>query len=683
MSSMLRKGTKQFKPSARPRPPAPRPASSQPSARPSIEPPSQPPAPATRPSDSLTPVVENAAEREAPGTALAQPSESTPHEAQSQTSITTSQEGELSSRAKRKEGPSGVEDSSLSSQPPTKVRKLTPPNEVRGNPTSHERHTAVATAPTNLLSTPPSSSISQPVARPGPSPDTPPISQATIQESVRAQTSQHSNAPVVDRSEASRTNTTAVVSNSRIGIPNAASEAEEPSGDAGEARAENPTESVGTGASARSLQVGPDDSQASVSVTQRSIGDDDTSGMRTSEANQPPQTVAPETPISGEAPAPVEETAPPQKKPRKKPAPRKKKIQTQEGDEESATAGTEPKKPRRAAGPKRERKKKDGEVEKKSKKREETPEGAEDDILDHTTVKMADLCRDIRIGKKFSKHDEIKLRHSRKKVREQIEKEHPELLSLLDGPNDNEAETRNDEPTPIISSNGVQMRVVDGQIVIDERSLQVDRHRQALDEGLVMEEIEENDFSKATNSGAYMKRASATRWDEAANELFYQGLRQFGTAFEMIAAMFPGRSRRQIKLKFVREERENPQKVDRALMGKTEEINFDEYTTLTGQKYEEVADIEAEARRIDEEQRAEEAAIESAKAASIQKKKDAISSAARRVLDSVGDDDDEGPESQKENAAAAKGKKKAAKPKKKNPHSASGGGEEVEILGTV
>ncbi|PQE32753.1 hypothetical protein CJF32_00009656 [Rutstroemia sp. NJR-2017a WRK4] len=677
MSSMLRKGTKQFKPSARPRPPAPRPASSQPSTRPSIEPPSQPPAPATRPSDSLPPVVENAAEREAPG-----PSESTPHEAQSQTLVTTSQEGESSSRTKRKEGPTVVEDSSLSGQPPTKVRKLTPPpDEVRGGPTSHERHAAVATAPMNVLFTPPSSSTSQPVARSGLSANTPTVSQATAQESVRARTSQLSNVPVVDPSEASRTNTTAVISNSRIGTPNAAAEAEEQSRDAGEARAENPTELVGIGASARSLQVGPDNSQAPGSATPRSIGDDETSGTRASEANQPPQAVVSETPLSGEAPTPAEETAPPQKKPRKKPAPRKKKIQTQEGDEESAFTETEPKKPRRATGPKRERKKKDGEAEKKSKKREETPEGAEDDILDHTTVKMADLCRDIRIGKKFSKHDEIKLRHSRKKV---TENDHPELLGLLDGSNDNEAETRNDEPAPIISSNGVQMRVVDGQIVIDERSLQVDRHRQALDEGLVMEEIEENDFSKATNSGAYMKRASATRWDEAANELFYQGLRQFGTAFEMIAAMFPGRSRRQIKLKFVREERENPQKVDRALMGKTEEIDFDEYTSLTGQKYEEVADIEAEARRIDEEQRAEEAAIESAKAASIQKKKDAISNAARRVLDSVGDDDEEGPESQKENAAVGKGKRKAAKPKKKNPHSAAGGGgEEVEILGTV
>ncbi|PQE13060.1 hypothetical protein CJF30_00002971 [Rutstroemia sp. NJR-2017a BBW] len=630
---MLRKGTKQFKPSARPRPPAPRPASSQPSTRPSIEPPSQPPAPATRPSDSLPPVVENAAEREAPG-----PSDSTPHEAQSQTPVTTSQEGESSSRTKRKEGPTVVEDSSLSGQPPTKVRKLTPPP------------------------------ASQPVARSGPSANTPTVSQATAQESVRARTSQLSNVPVVDPSEASRTNTTAVISNSRIGTPNAAAEAEEQSRDAGEARAENPTESVGIGASARSLQVGPDNSQAPGSATPRSIGDDETSGTRASEANQPPQAVVSETPLSGEAPTPAEETAPPQKKPRKKPAPRKKKVQTQEGNEGSTTAETEPKKPRRAAGPKRERKKKDGEAEKKSKKREETPDGAEDDILDHTTVKMADLCRDIRIGKKFSKHDEIKLRHSRKKV---TEKDHPELLGLLDGSNDNEAETRNDEPTPIISSNGVQMRVVDGQIVIDERSLQVDRHRQALDEGLVMEEIEENDFSKATNSGAYMKRASAS-------------LRQFGTAFEMIAAMFPGRSRRQIKLKFVREERENPQKVDRALMGKTEEIDFDEYTSLTGQKYEEVADIEAEARRIDEEQRAEEAAIESAKAASIQKKKDAISNAARRVLDSVGDDDEEGPESQKENAAVGKGKRKAAKPKKKNPHSAAGGGgEEVEILGMV
>ncbi|KAM3078815.1 hypothetical protein ACMFMF_003747 [Clarireedia jacksonii] len=659
---MLRKGTKQFKPSARPRPPAPRPASSQPSAQPSIEPPSQTPAPATRPSDSLPPVLENVAEREVLQTALAQPNEPTPHEAQSQTSVATSQEGESSTSTKRKAGPSAVGDSSLPNQPPTKIQKLIPPDEVRGTPTSDERHTAVAAAPANILPTPPSSSTSYPVDRPGSSSATASVSQASVQESIHAQTSQYSNTPVIGQ-------------------------AREPRRDVGEIRAEDNTELVGTGVFTGSLQVGRGNSQESSSATPRTAENEDISGLRSSGVSQPSQSVVSETPISGEVPTLADEAAPPQKKPRKKAAPRKKKTQAQEGDEESATTEAEPKRPRRAAGPKRERKKKDGEAEKKRKKREETSEGAEDDILDHTTVKMADLCRDIRIGKKFSKHDEIKLRHSRKKVREQMEKEHPELLDLLDGPNGDEAETRHDEPTPIINSNGVQMRVVDGQIVIDERSLQVDRHRQALDEGLVMEEIEENDFTKAMNSGSYMKRVSATRWDEAANELFYQGLRQFGTAFEMIAAMFPGRNRRQIKLKFVREERENPQKVDRALMGKTEEIDFEEYTTLTGQKYEEVADIEAEARRIDEEQRAEEAAIESAKAASIQKKKDAISSAARRVLDSVGDDDEDGPESQKENASAVatgKGKKKPAKPKKKNLHSISGaGGEEVEILGTV
>lgn len=200
--------------------------------------------------------------------------------------------------------------------------------------------------------------------------------------------------------------------------------------------------------------------------------------------------------------------------------------------------------------------------------------------------------------------------------------------------------------------------------------------------GQVLEEIEENEFTRAVNSSQHMKRTAAIRWDDDANELFYQGLRQFGTTFEMIAAMFPDRNRRQIKLKFVREERQNPEKVDRALKGKTDEIDFEEYTQLSGRKFEDSADIKAEAKRLLDEHNAEEEKVIAAKAAADRKKKEAISNAARRGKGGASDGED-GPESQKENTGAVLTRKKPAKSKKNNKASMQGGGEEIEILGTI
>lgn len=47
--------------------------------------------------------------------------------------------------------------------------------------------------------------------------------------------------------------------------------------------------------------------------------------------------------------------------------------------------------------------------------------------------------------------------------------------------------------------------------------------------------------------------------------LVLQALRQFGTDFEMLQCLFPGRSRRQMKAKFKKEERLNPDLITYAL----------------------------------------------------------------------------------------------------------------------
>jgi transcription factor TFIIIB component B'' len=162
--------------------------------------------------------------------------------------------------------------------------------------------------------------------------------------------------------------------------------------------------------------------------------------------------------------------------------------------------------------------------------------------------------------------------------------------------------------------------------------------------------------------------------------------------------MFPHRNRRQIKLKYNKEERTNAAKLNRALLGeKTEGIDLEEYKNLTGLEFEDIAAIDAERAAIDREHIAEQEKHAAEAAEETRKKKEAInarSNAARRILDSV---DDDGPgESAKENhepsasksreaSAAPKSKKgkAVAKPSKKNKHSYRGGGEEVEVFGDL
>ena len=400
---------------------------------------------------------------------------------------------------------------------------------------------------------------------------------------------------------------------------------------------------------------------------------------------------------TGDAP---QEAAPGTEKPKKKKATKRKKIQAAEdGDDARATIDMQINRPRRATGSKRSRKKKDGD--KTKKRRGMTPDGAEEDVVDHSTMKMSDLCKDLRIGKKFSKHDEIKQRVVQKKVKAKLAKTHPELISLVEGEEQEgeagqaqpDAEGDASEPAAQVVPSGPQMRVVDGQIVLDDSSLQIDRHKRAQAENVEMEEVEENEFTRITTSGTFMKRERAQLWDHAATDMFYRGLRMFGTDFEMIAKMFPHRNRRQIKLKFNKEERNNLSKINRALMGEKDSIDLDEYEVVTGLKLEEVADIEAERDRIEAEQvaaqekhAAEVVEIARKKKADIQAKSDA----AKRILatadEPTGDSakENEPAGTTREASATAKGKKKAApKRKKKNPHSSRGGGEEIEVLGSI
>ncbi|KAH0443583.1 myb-like DNA-binding domain-containing protein [Colletotrichum camelliae] len=301
-------------------------------------------------------------------------------------------------------------------------------------------------------------------------------------------------------------------------------------------------------------------------------------------------------------------------------------VATTDGGEDSAGAEPKPKRPRRA--------------------RSVTPEDAEDQEADLSVLTMGDLTRDLRIGKKFSRHDELLERHREKqaKARERLKSRRngtedpsesgtPAPRSANGTPAPAAAAPASSKPQPPAASasmgqTGPQFQIIDGQIVVDQNSLALDRHAIADANAEDMLEIEENDFTTLTTQNSYRtgsKLKGPNVWTEDETELFYRGLRMFGTDFQMISGMFPGKNRRHVKMKFNREERHAPARIDAILVGKKElQIDLEEYKTWTKAEYEPVEDIMAAHRLQQVEFDAEQAKAKAQKEADMARKKAAL-----------------------------------------------------------
>lgn len=266
--------------------------------------------------------------------------------------------------------------------------------------------------------------------------------------------------------------------------------------------------------------------------------------------------------------------------------------------------------------------------------RSATPEDSENQVVDLQRLKMSDLTKDLHIGKKFSRHDELRDRERRQRAQSRIAKEEILTDSRSGTPvNGNASDPPPPPPPPPAASaapSGPQFRIVDGQIVLDQSSLVMDRHARAAaaQVGQDMETIEENDFTRLITSSSYMnssKLRGPNVWTEAETEQFYRGLSMMGTDFEMIAQMIPGKQRRHVKLKFNREERHNPQRINAALIGeKTIKIDIDEYQAASGAAFEPVEDIEAEQRKVEESYEAERQRVADEQAEIMRKKREEL-----------------------------------------------------------
>ncbi|GAO13281.1 uncharacterized protein UV8b_03699 [Ustilaginoidea virens] len=303
-----------------------------------------------------------------------------------------------------------------------------------------------------------------------------------------------------------------------------------------------------------------------------------------------------------------------------------------------------------------------------------TPEDAETQVVDLQKLKMSDLTKDLRIGKKFSRHDELRDRERKARQKAKLDKDTdtppseagdgtsqsrtPDAAATTAKPNaPGAASAPASAPASASASapaaaSGPQFRIVDGQIVVDQDSLVMDRHARAAAAraGEHMETVEENDFTCLITSSSFMntsKLKGPNIWTDQETELFYRGLRMFGTEFEMISKMFPGKRRRHVKLKFNREERHNPSRIDAALIGeKTIKMDIDEYRAFTGAEFESLEVIEAEQRKIQETYEAERQRVADEQAEVMRKKRDEL----------FADEDGEGDLKRKKKNGKRKGK---------------------------
>ncbi|KAI8337114.1 hypothetical protein BC941DRAFT_426746 [Chlamydoabsidia padenii] len=141
------------------------------------------------------------------------------------------------------------------------------------------------------------------------------------------------------------------------------------------------------------------------------------------------------------------------------------------------------------------------------------------------------------------------------------------------------------------SSHALQVRMIDGKIVLDTDSMQIDRQQ---DQDKVshehMEVVEENSRSRKVNSHTYMKNRGNARWSSTETDLFYELLSQFGTDFEMMSQLVPNRSRNQIRLKYSKELKINAKKVNDYMVHKRKPLDIESFKKMTGLEFEKVPD---------------------------------------------------------------------------------------------
>jgi transcription factor TFIIIB component B'' len=250
----------------------------------------------------------------------------------------------------------------------------------------------------------------------------------------------------------------------------------------------------------------------------------------------------------------------------------------------------------------------EGTKKRKRRWKRKIPEGAEDHEIAPSEVKMVDLVKDKRLGKgskleaRLEGIDWDEVKKKRKEAAEEAEKQRE-----LEREEKKTGRSVGQDDVPAAPT-VPKLTVRDGQIMMEEESRIVDRHAEiehGADEAVKVLDVD--DVTRRVNQSTIGRQLGVKqkgRWNDEMTNLFYKGLRMFGTDFMMISKMFPGMSRRHIKLKYTREERTNLARINSNLIAK-EDVDMEEYSQMSNQVYEDpklvTQEIEAEVMRLRDE----------------------------------------------------------------------------------
>ncbi|EKG15927.1 SANT domain DNA binding protein [Macrophomina phaseolina MS6] len=230
-----------------------------------------------------------------------------------------------------------------------------------------------------------------------------------------------------------------------------------------------------------------------------------------------------------------------------------------------------------------------------------------------------------------------------------------------------------------------RMRVVNGNLVLDTTSTQVDRNARAREDAEELQEVEEDELTTRINQMSWIKAnrkdprerttwgpTRADRWSNEQTEMFYDALKMFGTDFFIISKMFPGKTRANVKRKFVKEERLDPERIKRVLVGESVPMDFEEYKRKTGKDDDFFRDPEELRKELEQATEQQKQEVEEAQARYAEQQR-------QRKLAKQGGADFEGEEG--EGGTGKKGKaKKKADGKKGKKDKVPIGGEEIEVV---
>jgi transcription factor TFIIIB component B'' len=320
----------------------------------------------------------------------------------------------------------------------------------------------------------------------------------------------------------------------------------------------------------------------------------------------------------------------------------------------------------------------------KSREREPTPSDAEDQTIDPETTFMSNIAsRNIRVGKlsererKMREINWVEVKQRRAEERELAVSGGRAARNQVDEELARAGAAR--EELAAEQSSGPRFQMIDGQITLIQDSGTINREADADRMIELMEEVAEDDLTAPINSSSYMRDnkrfpehfmvpGQGTRWGREATDNFYDALRRFGTDFAMINKCFPHSTRRSIKKKFNREEKEHPELIKEALSA-PRNTDWTSFLVDAGKEDNDFADVDRIKAELAELQKEADVLIKQAQEKAVEEKR-------QRRLAGAELTDDENPEgSAKENG------KKKKKGKGKQVQFAQE--ENFEVVGTL